>query len=110
MLEYGQPANVIATVEGLAPALREDGRIQLLAAAARVRMGELDAAEEWLRSEPEIADVREGEILLTDLWFEIHERRLAAEAGGEVTEEIRKRARREFPPPRAIDFRMRADD
>ena len=105
MLASGEHGRVLEALAGLAPALCEDGRLQLLGAAARLRMGDLDAAEAWLRSAPVIADVREGEILLTDLWFELHELRLAGE--GVVTDAIRERARVDFPPPRSIDFRMR---
>jgi hypothetical protein len=52
------------------------------------------------------ATIREGEVTLTDLWFAYHERRMAAEMGVEVDDEVRSRVRTECPPPRSIDFRM----
>jgi hypothetical protein len=51
--------------------------------------------------------VREGERTLTDLWFAAHELKLSRVEGVPIDRELRVRVRREFPPPPAIDFRMR---
>jgi hypothetical protein len=53
----------------------------------------------------EIASIREGEASLSDLWFELQERKLAAKEGVPVDEALRKRVRKELPPPSRIDFR-----
>ena len=50
--------------------------------------------------------LREGEVVLTDLWFGMHERRLAAAENVPINDELRQRVRREFPPPAHLDFRM----
>jgi hypothetical protein len=53
-----------------------------------------------------VIDLREGERALSDLWFNLHERRLSAQENIPIDDALRARVRREFPPPPAIDFRM----
>lgn len=72
------------------PSLRHDPRLQLLRSQARLRQGALDEVELWLRSQPVLPDMREGEQVLTELWNELQTRRGT-----------------NFPPPPEIDFRMR---
>ena len=56
-----------------------------------------------------VADLREGERSLSQLWFEFHERRLASQEGHPIDEALRARVRAEFPVPPEIDFRMSPD-
>jgi hypothetical protein len=50
--------------------------------------------------------MREGEVVLTDLWFGLHEKRIAAAENVPVNDALKERVRREFPPPENLDFRM----
>ena len=52
------------------------------------------------------AVIREGEIALTDLWFELWARRVAAETGRAPGDVPRDEVARLHPPPARIDFRM----
>ncbi|MCZ7672495.1 MAG: hypothetical protein M5U34_37875 [Chloroflexi bacterium] len=52
-----------------------------------------------------LADVREGELTLDDLWFEWQARKLAQEEDLTL-ETARYRARREHPVPPDLDFNM----
>jgi tetratricopeptide (TPR) repeat protein len=81
-------------------------RIRLILAAALVRADRLDEADEILASGFTVPDIREGEVSLTDLWFELQARRAAAEAGSPYGEEFLKAARRDRKPPAWLDFRM----
>jgi len=54
-------------------------------------------------------DIREGEVSLSDLWFGLQERRRAAAENRPVDEELKRRVRRECPPPADIDFRMNTE-
>jgi len=54
----------------------------------------------------EVPDMREGEVLLSDLWYRMHEKRLAEAEGVAIDDELRERVRRDFPPPAHIDFRQ----
>jgi tetratricopeptide (TPR) repeat protein len=91
-------------VESLPKEIRNNERIRILEAKASIEVGNLDALDGFF--DQEFATIREGEVTLTDLWFLLHERKLAAKEGLSVNEELRARVHREFPPPRHIDFRI----
>ena len=74
-------------------------------AKARLELGDFDAVERILQRGFVLDDLREGESSLTDLWFSLHEQRLAAREGVAVDETLRKRVRRECPAPAHLEFR-----
>jgi tetratricopeptide (TPR) repeat protein len=94
-------------INGLPETVRWHERIHLLAATAALRTGHPEELEGLF--DQDFATIREGEITLTDLWFEWHARRLVAAENLPLDDALRARARREFPPPARIDFRMAAD-
>ncbi|MCE5323051.1 DUF5107 domain-containing protein [bacterium] len=83
--------------------VKEHERIRLLRARAAVRSNRLDLAEQLL--DWEFATIKEGEVSLTDIWFEVQARKLAQNAGVEVTDDLIERVRRDRVPPTLIDFR-----
>lgn len=91
-------------IRSLPEDVRQHERIQLQAARAALETGHLEELEGVF--EREYTTIREGEVVLTEMWFDWHEKRLARELGRQVDAAIRKRVRQDFPPPRAIDFRM----
>lgn len=82
-------------------------RIQLLFGQIAMALDDLDSVEKVL--ERDFANVREGEIVLSDLWFELHTRRLAAQTGEPVSPALRQKVRALYPPPARIDFRMSSE-
>jgi tetratricopeptide (TPR) repeat protein len=106
LLSAGRPRDVIHLMASISSSLRDHPRLQCLEARAQLETGHAERAEEFLLRNVEIPDIREGEVFLTDLWFDLHERRLAAAANSPVTDAIRQRVREQFPPPAQIDFRM----
>jgi tetratricopeptide (TPR) repeat protein len=106
MIDAGRVKDLVAVLEGLPPAVRVNDRIRILEARAALEAGDLDKVERILLSKMELANIREGEVVLSDLWFEMHEKRLAAKENVPIDEKLRQRVRREFPPPAWIDFRM----
>jgi Tfp pilus assembly protein PilF len=111
-VECGQALAEAARFEDLArwlaalpAAVHRAGRIALLAARSALEQGDFDRAERTLDGIT-LADVREGEIALTDLWFEIQERRTARAEGVPIDEALRERVRRTLRPPERLDFRM----
>jgi hypothetical protein len=82
--------------------------MKLAAAWAAYQRDELDEAEKLL-FRVELADIREGETTLTDLWFAIQAKRIAAAEGIPLDEALDQRVRTTLTPPPQIDFRMRAD-
>lgn len=97
---------IAAFVEALPEDLLANERIRIMAAQAAVRAGRLDGLEGFF--DREFATIREGEVTLTDLWFAYQEQRVAGEEDVQVDDSLRARVRRDFPPPRHIDFRMGA--
>jgi hypothetical protein len=78
-------------------------RIQILRGQLALGAGDLEAVEQVL--ERDFASVQEGETVLSDLWFELQARKLAAATGQPLTDALRQQARQQFPPPARIDFR-----
>jgi hypothetical protein len=94
-------------LKGLPESIRSHERLRIISAQAALDRGDLDEVEGLF--DHEFATNREGEVTLTDLWFGVHERRLAARENLPIDDALRQRVRREFPPPRHIDFRMVAE-
>ena len=87
-------------------------RIKIYAAEAAVKLDELDYLEKFF-NEPH-HDIREGEVSLTDIWFEYCARKLARERGitnltSEMLNELISEAIDICPPEKSIDFRMSLD-
>lgn len=105
LLQADRPGEWLSLFHELPESVREVPRLQVLRGQAALATGRLDVVER-LFADIVLHDVREGEVSLTDLWFGLHEQRLAAERGGPVDDDLRRYVRDHFPPPRAIDFRM----
>jgi hypothetical protein len=80
--------------EGLPADVQGHERVQLAFAEVALALGHLDVVESTLQRE--FANIREGEVSLTDLWF-----RLWAQRDGTSVDEARKN----HPAPKQIDFR-----
>ena len=87
--------------------LASNERLRIMATTAAIRLGRLDGIETFFGDE--FATIREGEVVLSDLWFEYQTRRVSQTQGVPIYRKLRDQVRREFPPPRHIDFRMRDD-
>lgn len=84
--------------------IRDNERILIYAAQAALETGAL-AEVEPLFLYP-FATIFEGETILTDIWFSLQARRLAAREGVSVDDALLARVRGEYPPPANIDFRL----
>lgn len=83
------------------------GRIRLLQAQAALAVGDFAAVERTFAERPVVADMREGEVSLSQLWSDYHERRLSEAEDVPIDDALSARVRREFPVPEEFDFRMR---
>ncbi len=110
MLQAGWADQVLTFIESLPASMRTYGRIRMIEARAAVATDDLDRAERILAGDLVVPDLREGEVGLTDNWYALQEKKLARSRGTSVTDEIRKEVRKNFPPPKHLDFRMAADD
>lgn len=105
LLRAGKPRDVLSLIEQSPPRVRNRSRVRLLLAQAALAAGDLDQAERTLGG-LEVVDIREGDNITTELWFQVHERRLAERENVPIDDALRQRVRREFPPPRDLDYRM----
>jgi tetratricopeptide (TPR) repeat protein len=106
LLKAGRAADVLQLIAGLPDDQQMNGRILLLQGRAALAVGDLEAVDFILAKPFSVDNLREGESSLSDLWFDYHERRLSAETGQPLDDELRARARREHPLPTGFDFRM----
>lgn len=97
-----QYEKMLEVIKKLPATLRETGRIKTYEILALMRTNSLAEAQSLLESSIVLADVREGDVLLTDLWFEL----IAWQKKGCGDEQTVAWARANFQPPRHLDFRM----
>jgi hypothetical protein len=88
--------------------LRTNGRVRLLEARAALALGDDARVASILAQGLVIADLREGDQALSDLWYDFQIQRLRAEEDLPPDEALRGRVEREFPMPQGLDFRMAA--
>jgi hypothetical protein len=109
LLRADEATEALRFVESLPPMMRKTGRMRMIEARAAVASGDLDLAEQILAGDLVVPDLREGEVGLTDTWYALQEQKLARSRHAPLTDAIRAEARRNFPPPKHLDFRMGAD-
>jgi hypothetical protein len=106
LIEGGRAREWLELAERLPQAIGDEGRVRLLVGRAWLECGELERVGRMLADPPEIADMREGEVSVSDLWFALHERLESRRLERELDAEERRQVRLAHPPPHAIDFRM----
>ena len=106
--ETGQAQRGMQVFLGLPEAAKRAERVQILRGQFAIVLGDLDAVEEVLSLE--YAGVREGETVLSDLWFELQARKNAIATGRVLDAGLRKEIQRTCPPPARIDFRSFNED
>ena len=108
LLDAGRPADWLQRAARLAAPVQAHGRIRLLLAKGYLALDQFNEAEAILRGDLEVSDVREGETSLSDTWFELAARRLAAETHRPIDDTLRTQARQRYPLPPHLDFRGQA--
>lgn len=110
LLKAQRWADFVDFYDQLPCAVQLHGRLRAMRAQAAIELEEFDYALEILTNGTTVCDMREGEVLLSDLWVELHARRLGKQEGLPVDDALRARAKREFPIPEELDFRMKNED
>lgn len=101
--ETGQASRGMQVYKQLPASAQRAERVQILRGQFALALGDLEAVEEVLAIE--YAGVREGETVLSDLWFELQAQRTAQQSGRALDEALRREVRKACPPPARIDFR-----
>lgn len=107
LLDAAQITMALALFDQIPASVAQAGRVRYLHARAALEAGDFSLTEALLSSDLVVADLREGETMLSDLWYELKARQMAQYAASEVTEEIRRHTRTLLPPAH-LDFRQSA--
>ena len=89
--------------------LRTLGRIRLYRAIALLHLDRLEEAAEIINDGFILPDIKEGELSVSHIWFELYRRLYAKEQGlpyDEKNEALKRAADEKYPLPKALDFRM----
>ena len=100
----GRPKDVIRMYNTFPARIKALGRLKVLLIEALLDTGDLIKADQMLNGSIELADVREGEIMLTDLWFRMQAIKLGGT--GEADDPLLAQVRKTAKPPAHLDFRM----
>ncbi|GIG66050.1 DUF5107 domain-containing protein [Phytomonospora endophytica] len=107
LLAVGRLEDAKAVLDELPEPDRTHGRVSVCRVRVALAGGELDQAAAVFAEGFDVPDLREGEISLDGLWNEVAERTVAGTLGLDVNDEqVRAKARRDFPLPGRYDFRM----
>lgn len=95
--------------DSLSDELKSNGRLRLYKAVALINLKRYTDAAEIVNKDFIMNDIKEGELSISGLWFELYRRIYAAEQGVEYDEknpELIKQADMKYPLPKSLDFRM----
>ncbi len=105
LVALGEDKKWIEIYESLSKELQADGRLQVFLAFACLHVGELERAKGILTPTFVLNDVKEGELSLSKLWFDLYAAFLVRDEGYSA-EEANKLVRERYPLPYDLDFRM----
>ena len=96
----------LSIFEGMNDILKNDGRLNLLKILSLINIGELDKAAAMLTPDFKMADIKEGELSVSHIWFDLYTLIIKRDTGLTDEEEIKKILLEKYPLPKALDFRM----
>lgn len=110
LIDAGRASEWLDLLDALPISIRHSGRIRLLEAQASLDVGDLKTAQRFFDEKVVVADLREGDHSLSDLWLAYQTKRLMDIEGLSLDDSLRRRVRSEYPIPKDYDFRMSAEN
>jgi len=99
----------IKTYIALDSKMKDDGSLKVYYALAKLNLSRFDEAKKIINEDFVMSDIKEGELSVSHIWFELYRRIYAKENGitydGNDKELINK-ADEKYPLPKSLDFRM----
>lgn len=89
--------------------LKAIGRLRLLCAVAYINLDKLEKAAEIINPDFVMNDIKEGELSVSHIWFELYRRLYAKEEGVAYDADNKaliEAADKKYPLPKKLDFRM----
>ncbi len=108
LVEADRVQEWLTLVQGMPASIRSNGRVRLLEAQAALKQGDLEVAERFFKDEVVVADLREGENSLTDLWFDYHALQISIDENSPLDDSLIARVGESVNVPKKIDFRMKS--
>ncbi|MBQ2696253.1 MAG: DUF5107 domain-containing protein [Clostridia bacterium] len=105
----GGDALWLSIYDSLDSKLQQIGRLRFYKAVALLHLGRLTEAKDILNPDFVMDDIKEGELSVSSLWFELYRRLYAEEKGIAYNPDDTKliqEADKVYPLPRKLDFRM----
>jgi len=109
LIGTGHDALWLELFDTLPPELQCNARLRLCKVTALIHLDRTTEAAEILREDFVMPDVKEGELSVSTLWFELYRRIYAKENGIPYDPEnaaLIEAADKTYPLPEALDFRM----
>jgi tetratricopeptide (TPR) repeat protein len=106
LIDAGCAQEWLDIADDLPHPLSTNGRVRLLIAQAALAVRDYPRVQQFFDQQVVIDDLREGEVSLTNLWFDFHEQRLSDEENCPINEALSQRVRDQYPLPEHADFRM----
>ena len=109
LTQDGGDALWLEIYDGLTDELQAVGRLRLYRAVALIHLNRLEEAGKIINKDFEMSDIKEGELSVSHLWFELYRRLYAAEEGiiyDAADPELCRQADLKYPLPKKLDFRM----
>ena len=105
LLAGGYYSDWLSIYDGMNERLKGIGRIRLLKAKALIALDKLTEAEKIVNKDFEMADIKEGELSISALWFDMYKKKLIKAENLSETDAERL-VKERYPLPYELDFRM----
>ena len=105
LVDIGKPQVCIDVYESLNDSLKRDTRVSVYYAMALAEVDREEEAIAIITPDVEVADVKEGEVSLSNLWISAYAKRIAKRDGVSF-EKAKEYVEDEYPVPYSLDFRM----
>lgn len=92
--------------ESMNELLKKDGRLNLLKILSLIKVGELELAASMLTPDFTMADIKEGELSVSQIWFDLYTLIIKRDTGITDEEEVKRILLEKYPLPKKLDFRM----
>lgn len=109
LTDIGEDEQWLSLYETLPAELQAKGRLRLYRAIALIHTDRLSEAASIIHKDFVMPDIKEGELSVSAVWFELYRRLYAKETGTAYdprNQELIRAADEKYPLPRALDFRM----
>ncbi len=108
LLQAQQPAEAAAIIAQATLEAQRHGRIRMLKVRAALAQGDTLEAKQFFGEGIVIDDIREGEVSVTDVWYQWQTLLRSRERQLPMDEHLLRQVKQDLSPPAAYEFRLGA--